>query len=119
LDLEPTDIKISHMQKSIIHDAIIEKNIDRYVKRQRRIKSLKTPILKMRNVLQGIVGENIEVLHEEEFIDTSSQDEVHEFSKSILENLNFPDSIDYFHDVLRKNLINTNKKWAKRTNNPI
>lgn len=101
------------MQKKIIHETIIKKNIERYIKRQQRIKSLKAPIFKVRNVLQGIVGDSIEELHDEEHIDTSSQDVAHELAKTVLENLNLPESVSYFHEVLKKNLNKTNKKWAQ------
>ena len=109
-----TDRVTDKYQRDILHRVIVNKNVDRYVKRQRKIQSLKSPFLKIKDTLQGILGENIEEIRDEELIDLSSQDDLHETSKKILESLEYLDCITYFKEAIKKNLKRTNNKWVKK-----
>ena len=111
--LQETNNHIESYQKEILHCEITKKNIDRYIKRQRRINSLKSPFRKARGVLQGILGESIEEIQDEELIDTSSLDEEHEVAKSILDDHTYPECIEFFKQVQKNNLNRVNKKWVK------
>ena len=111
--LQETNNHIESYQKEILHSEITKKNIDRYIKRQRRINSLKSPFRKARGVLQGILGESIEEIQDEELIDTSSLDEEHEVAKSILDDHTYTECIEFFKQVQKNNLNRVNKKWVK------
>jgi hypothetical protein len=112
-NLESTNNVTESFQRDILHKVITIKNIDRYIKRQRRINSLKSPFIKARGVLQGILGENIEEIQDEELIDLTSLNEEHDLARNILDNLTYPECIEYFKTVLKNSLSKANKKWSK------
>ena len=111
--IESTNPVTDKFQREILHRVIVNENIDRYVKRQRQIKSLKSPFLKIKDTLHGIFGENFGEIRDEELIDLSSQDELHETSKKILKSLEYLDCITYFKDAIKNNLKRANNKWVK------
>ena len=69
MDLRVTNKQVETFQKEILYRVITEGYKSEYIKRQRRINSLKSPFIKVKGILQSILGENIEEMHEEEVID--------------------------------------------------
>ena len=114
--LKANNIVSDAFQRDILYNVIIKKNISRYVKRQNQINSLKSPFIKIRGVLQGIIGESIEEIKEEEIIDLSSLDEVHQTTRLILDRLEYLECIDYYKDAMKSNLNRVNKKWNRLNN---
>ena len=114
--LEANNIVTDAFQREILYNVIVKKNISRYVKRQNQINSLKSPFVRIRGVLQGIIGESIEEIKEEEIIDLSSLDEIHVTTKEILNRLEYLECIDYYMDAMKSNLNRVNKKWNKYNN---
>ena len=114
--LKTNNIVSDAFQRDILYNVIIKKNISRYVKRQNQINSLKSPFVKIRGVLQGIIGESIEEIKEEEIIDLSSLDEIHQTTKGILDRLEYLECIDYYKDAMKSNLNRVNKKWNRLNN---
>ena len=113
-DLEETNIHIKFFHKELLHRVIASKNIDRFIKRQRRINYLKSPFIKARGVLQSILGESIEEIRDEEVIDLSSLDEEQDVARNILDNHSYPECIEYFKEALKNSVTKANKTWSKK-----
>ena len=113
-NLEETNRVTERYQKEILYKIIIKKNKTKFIKRQRRIIALKSPFIKARGVLQGILGENIEEIHEEEVIDLSGLEEENRRTKIIMNTLNILESIEYYKDTLKYGRNRANKTWRKK-----
>jgi len=113
-NLEVTNLVTERYQKEILYEIIIKKNKTKFIKRQRRIIALKSPFIKARGALQGILGENIEEIHEEEVIDLSSLEEENRRTKIIINTLNILESIEYYKDTLKHGQSRANKTWRKK-----
>lgn len=113
-NLEVTNRVTERYQKEILYEIIIKKNKTKFIKRQRRIIALKSPFIKARGVLQGILGENIEEIREEEIIDLSGLEEENRRTKIIMNPLNILASIEYFKDTLKYGRNRANKIWRKK-----
>lgn len=113
-NLEVTNRITERFQKEILYEIIIIKGKSKYVKRQRRIIALKSPFVKARWALQGILGENIEEIHEEEVIDLSGLEEENRRTKTIMSTLNILESIEYYKDTLKYGRNRANKTWRKK-----
>jgi hypothetical protein len=113
-NLEVTNRVTEIFQKEILYEIIIKKSKTKYVRRQRRIIALKSPFVKARGALQGILGENIEEIHEEEVIDLSGLEEENRRTKKIMSTLNILESIEYYKDTLKYGRNRTNKTWRKK-----
>ena len=100
-NLEVTNRVTERFQKEILYEIILKNSKTKYVKRQRRIIALKSPFVKARGALQGILGENIEEIQEEEVIDLSGLEEENRRTKTIMSTLNILESIEYYKDTLR------------------
>jgi len=116
-NLEVTNRVTERYQKEILYEIIIKKNKTKYIKRQRRIIALKSPFVKARGALQGILGENIEEIHEEEVIDLSGLEEENQRTKIIMNTLNILESIEYYKDTLKYGRNRANKTWRKKKRN--
>jgi len=110
-NLELTNRVTEAYQKDILYKVITEKYKSQYIKRQRRINALKSPFIKARGVLQGILGENIEEIHDDEVINFDGLIEENERTRIILDRLNFRECIEYFEDTLKYGLNRANKIW--------
>ena len=110
-NLEITNRVTEAYQKDILYQVITEKYKSQYIKRQRRINALKSPFIKARGVLQGILGENIEEINDEEVINFDGLIEENERTRIILDRLNFHECIEYFEDTLKYGLNRANKIW--------
>ena len=75
-NLDVTNRVTERFQKEILYEIIIKKSKTKFIKRQRRIIALKSPFVKVKGALQGILGENIEEIHEVEVIDLSGLDNI-------------------------------------------
>jgi len=101
-------------QKEILYEIIIKKSKTKFIKRQRRIIALKSPFVKAKGALQGILGENIEEIHEEEVIDLSGLEEENRRTQTIMSTLNILESIEYYKDTLKYGRSRANKTWRKK-----
>ncbi len=113
-NLEVTNRVTERYQKEILYEIIIKKNKTKFIKRQRRIIALKSPFIKARGVLQGILGENIEEIREEEVIDLSGLEEENRRTKILMNTLNILESIEYYKDTLKYGWNRANKIWRKK-----
>ena len=113
-NLEVTNRVTERYQKEILYEIIIKKNKTKFIKRQRRIIAFKSPFIKARGVLQGILGENIEEIREEEVIDLSGLEEENRRTKIIMNTLNILESIEYYKDTLKYGRNRANKIWRKK-----
>jgi hypothetical protein len=102
-------------QKHVLFNVIVEKHHQLFIKRQRRINALKSPFIKARGVLAGILGENIEEINSEEVIDTSGFDEEKKRTSEIMDSLSYQKYLEYYNDTLKYGLNRTNKVWRKKT----
>jgi len=116
-NLEVTNRVTERYQKEILYEIIIKKNKTKYIKRQRRIIALKSPFVKARGALQGILGENIEEIHEEEVIDLSGLEVENQRTKIIMNTLNILESIEYYKDTIKYGRNRANKTWRKKKRN--
>jgi hypothetical protein len=115
-NLEETNRVTERYQKEILYGIITEKYKTQFIKRQRRINALKSPFIKARGVLQGILGENIEEIREEEIIDLSGLEKENRRTKIMMNTLNYRESIEYYKDTSKHGLNKANKIWRKKTN---
>lgn len=113
-NLEETNRVTERYQKEILYKIIIKKNKTKFIKRQRRIIALKSPFIKARGALQGILGENVEKINEEEVIDLSGLEEENRRTKIIMNTLNILESIEYYKDTLKYGRNRANKTWRKK-----
>ena len=113
-NLEETNRVTERYQKEILYKIIIKKNKTKFIKRQRRIIALKSPFIKARGALQGILGENVEKINEEEVIDLSGFEEENRRTKIIMNTLNILESIEYYKDTLKYGRNRANKTWRKK-----
>lgn len=112
--LEKTNTIAERHHKNLLYSKIIEKHKDQYIKRQKRIIAFKSPFVKARGVLQGILGESIENIQEEEVIDLTGLKEENQKTRNIINTLNYRESIKYFGDTQKHNLNRVNKNWKKK-----
>ena len=113
-NLDVTNQITERFQKEILYEIIIKKSKTKFIKRQRRIIALKSPFVKAKEALQGILGENIEEIHEEEVIDLSGLEEENRRTKTIMSTLNILESIEYYQDALKYGRNRANKTWRKK-----
>ena len=113
-NLDVTNQITERFQKEILYEIIIKKSKTKFIKRQRRIIALKSPFVKAKGALQGILGENIEEIHEEEVIDLSGLEEENRRTKTIMSTLNILESIKYYQDALKYGRNRANKTWRKK-----
>ena len=113
-NLDVTNRVTERFQKEILYEIIIKKSKTKFIKRQRRIIALKSPFVKAKGALQGILGENIEEIHEEEVIDLSGLEEENRRTKTIMSTLNILESIEYYQDALKYGRNRANKTWRKK-----
>ena len=113
-NLDVTNQISERFQKEILYEIIIKKSKTKFIKRQRRIIALKSPFVKAKGALQGILGENIEEIHEEEVIDLSGFEEENRRTKTIMSTLNILESIEYYQDALKYGRNRANKTWRKK-----
>ena len=113
-NLEETNQVAERYQKEILYEIITEKYKTQFIKRQRRINALKSPFIKARGILQGILGESIEEIHEEEVIDLCGFEEENQRTRNIMDTQNYLESIEYYKDSLKYGLNRTNKIWRKK-----
>ena len=113
-NLDVTNRVTERFQKEILYEIIIKKSKTKFIKRQRRIIALKSPFVKVKGALQGILGENIEEIHEEEVIDLSGLEEENRRTKTIMSTLNILESIEYYQDALKYGRNRANKTWRKK-----
>ena len=116
-NLDVTNRVTERFQKEILYEIIIKKSKTKFIKRQRRIIALKSPFVKVRGALQGILGENIEEIHEEEVIDLSGLEVENQRTKIIMNTLNILESIEYYKDTIKYGRNNANKTWRKKKRN--
>ena len=95
-------------QKDLIYDIITKQFSDQYIRRQKRINTLKSPFTKAREILQDIIGENVEKIKTEEYIDMTPVDIENTKAKEILSHLSYKESIKYLLDVSKHGLKKTN-----------
>ncbi len=112
--LELTNRVTERHQKEILYEVITEKYKTQFIKRQRRINAIKSPFIKARGVLQGILGENIEEIREEEVIDLSGIEKENRRTKSLMDILDHRERIEYYLDTLKGGLNRANKIWRKK-----
>ena len=113
-NLDVTNQITERFQKEILYEIIIKKSKTKFIKRQRRIIALKSPFVKAKGALQGILGENIEEIHEEEVIDLSGLEEENRRTKTIMSTLNILEGIEYYQDALKYGRNRANKTWRKK-----
>jgi len=116
-NLDVTNRVTERFQKEILYEIIIKKSKTKFIKRQRRIIALKSPFVKARGALQGILGENIEEIHEEEVIDLSGLEVENQRTKIIMNTLNILESIEYYKDTIKYGRNRANKTWRKKKRN--
>lgn len=114
MDLRVTNKQVETFQKEILYRVITEGYKSEYIKRQRRINSLKSPFIKVKGILQSILGENIEEMHEEEVIDLEGLFEENKRTRIMLNELNYKNCILYFDDTVKFGLNRANKIWRKK-----
>lgn len=114
--LEKTNRVTERHQKEILYEIITEKHKTQFIKRQRRINAIKSPFIKARGVLQGILGENIEEIREEEVIDLSGLEKEKRRTKILMDRLDHRERIEYYIDTLKGGLNRANKTWRKKKN---
>ena len=101
-------------QKDLLYKIITVKYRDQYINRQRRINTLKSPFIKAREALHGLLGDNIEKIRVEEYIDTSGLEEEYKKTKKIMNELNYRQMINYYHDALKHGLNRANNNWIRK-----
>ena len=114
MDLRVTNKQVETFQKEILYRVITEGYKSEYIKRQRRINSIKSPFIKVKGILQSILGENIEEMHEEEVIDLEGLFEENKRTRIMLNELNYKNCILYFDDTVKFGLNRANKIWRKK-----
>ena len=116
-NLDVTNRVTERFQKEILYEIIIKKSKTKFIKRQRRIIAIKSPFVKAKGALQGILGENIEEIHEEEVIDLSGLEVENQRTKIIMNTLNILESIEYYKDTIKYGRNRANKTWRKKKRN--
>jgi len=106
--LRKTNEEVIQFQKELIYEVVTKQFSDQYIRKQRRLNSLKSPFIKARELLQEMLGENIEKIATEEYIDMSPVEIEKDNTREILENLSYEESVKY--------IIEANKNGLKKTN---
>ena len=106
--LRKTNEEVIQFQKELIYEVVTKQFSDQYIRKQRRLNSLKSPFMKARELLQEMLGENIEKIATEEYIDMSPVEIEKDNTREILENLSYEESVKY--------IIEANKNGLKKTN---
>lgn len=116
--LNKTTPVIEVYQKDLLYKIITLNYRDKYINRQRRIYTLKSPFFKAREALHGMLGDNIEKISVEEYIDTSVLEEENKKTKNVINALDYRQIIHYFHDTLKQGLKRANNKWTRKKTIP-
>jgi len=103
-----TEDVVLSFQKELIYEIVTNQFSDQYIKRQRRLNTIKSPFIKAREILQEILGENIEKIETEEYIDMTPVEVEKKKSRKILTHLSYEESIKY--------LLGANKHGLKQMN---
>ena len=115
-NLKKTEKIVEIYQKQFLYSVIVQEYKKQYIKNQRRIYVVKSPILTVKNILQNILGENIENLDFIESLDFSVLDEENSRTKNIIDKLNYNSYIKYYDEINKYGLKKTNKKWINLVN---
>ena len=107
-NLRNTEEVVLSFQKELIYEIVTKQFSDQYIRRQKRINTLKSPFTKAREILQEILGENMEKIMTEEYIDLTPVDIEKKNTKEILSHLSYEESIKYLLDVNKHGLKKTN-----------
>ncbi len=113
-NLRKTNKVTLEYEKDLLYSLITEKHRNQFIKRQNRINALKSPFIKARGVLQGILGENIEEIRVVEVLDLSGLEEENQRTKKIIYLLSHSESLEYFNDTNKYGLNRANKMWRKK-----
>ena len=106
--LRKTEEIVLSFQKELIFEIVTKQFSDQYIKRQRRINAIKSPFAKVRGILQEVLGENIEKMETEEYIDMIPVEVEKKKTKKYLTNLSYEEYIKYLLDVKKHGLKKTN-----------
>ena len=106
--LRKTEEVVLDFQKELIYEIVTKRFSDQYIKRQKRLNALKSPFIKVREILQEVLGENIEKINTQEYIDTTPVDVEKKNTRKNLSCLSYEESINY--------LVNVNKHGLRKTN---
>ena len=113
-NLRKTNKVTLEYEKDLLYSLITEKHRNQFIKRQNRINALKSPFIKARGVLQGILGENIEEIRVVEVLDLSGLEEENQRTKKIIYLLSHSECLEYFNDTNKHGLNRANKMWRKK-----
>jgi hypothetical protein len=113
-NLRKTNKVTLEYEKDLLYSLITEKHRNQFIKRQNRINALKSPFIKARGVLQGILGENIEEIQVVEVLDLSGLEEENQRTKKIIYLLSHSECLEYFNDTNKYGLNRANKMWRKK-----
>ena len=118
-DLTKTDQVILKHERDLIYTVVIEKYTKQYINRQRRINSIKSPFKRARNILQEILGENMEKIQIEEVVDLLPLETEKKVTKDITSKLSYSECFTYLSDTKKHGLKNTNKFWKEKMKNIV
>ena len=113
-NLEKADQVILGYEKELIYRVVIEKFSKQFINRQRRINSIKSPFIRAREILQEVLGENMEAIRIEEVIDLSPLEKEKELAWEIISNLSYIECVTYFDNTKKHGLKKANKMWKAK-----
>lgn len=115
-NLKKTNEVILNNNKELIFKVVTAKYTRQFIKKQRRINTLKSPFKKIKTLLQEIIGENIEKVQIEEVIDTTQLENEKRITLEIIQNLLYSECLRFLLDINKYGLKQANTIWYKRFN---
>jgi len=110
-ELEKTNQVIFDFEKELIYRIVTEKYSRQYINRQRRINALKSPFIRLKEILQDVLGENMEKIRIEEVLDLSELENEKKRTWQIISNFSYIECLTFLSDVKKHGLKTANKKW--------
>ena len=110
-NMEKTNSVLLADIKNMIYQTVTKKYTEQFIKRQRRINVIKSPFKKVRNILQDVIGENIESLKAEEMMDTTLLEEEKSVTREILNSISYTDCLDFLKYSNKHGLKKANNTW--------
>ena len=108
--LVKTEEIVLNFQKDLIYEVVTNQFSDQYIKRQKRLNNIISPFKKAREILQDMLGENIEKIETEDYIDMTPVEIEKKKSKKIISHLSYEESVKYLFDAKKHGLKQTNSK---------
>lgn len=100
--------------RGLVYEVVAERYTVQYVKRRRRINALKSPFKTVRDMLQEIVGENIETVGDGVVIDTGVLDGEKGVARGVLDGLSYSDCLEFLRYSNRHGLVKANRRWVEK-----